>query len=265
VAATTNTTSLEVIRRGLSGRPATPPAAGESTAARGPGPRGRRPPRDAFDTGAESLANDWQEEGPPAEARSGAPAPSGPGSIADPLWEKVRGGELPVIINVNNAAAMLHVLKVVQPIEKARVLLVANAADVYQVRDAIKSSRVSLIVRPRLEKVANSAVRVNIARELNQAGIPFSFSLSANQADFQQSQDTPLFPVATLVRTGLDADLAVQALTKNPARALGIDQWVGSLEPKKQANLLVFDQDPLIGVGRLEQVYVEGKLVYENR
>jgi imidazolonepropionase-like amidohydrolase len=74
-----------------------------------------------------------------------------------------------------------------------------------------------------------------------------------------------LFPVATLVRTGLDADLAVQALTKNPARALGIDQWVGSLEPKKQANLLVFDQDPLIGVGRLEQVYVEGKLVYENR
>jgi len=63
----------------------------------------------------------------------------------------------------------------------------------------------------------------------------------------------------------LDADRAVDALTLQPAKLLGIDKWVGSLEANKHADMLVFDQDPIVGVGRLEKVYLKGKLVYENR
>jgi imidazolonepropionase-like amidohydrolase len=207
----------------------------------------------------------FQQEGSEGATAGGGAGGSSTTSLSDNLWEKVRAGELPVIINANSAAAILHVLKIVKPAEKAKVLLVANAADLYQVRESLAGSRVHVIVRPRLEKVSNSAVRFNVARELSQRSIPFSFSVSANQADFRESQDTPLFPVATLVKTGLDADQAVQALTLHPAKALGIDQWVGSLEAGKQANLLVFDRDPLTDVGRLEQVHVGGKLVYENR
>jgi len=269
-AASPNAASLEIIRRGITGQAprsgstggATPPPAGAG--------RGRRPPRvestEADGWEHEGLGVDgFQQEGSEGATAGGGAGGSSTTSLSDNLWEKVRAGELPVIINANSAAAILHVLKIVKPAEKAKVLLVANAADLYQVRESLAGSRVHVIVRPRLEKVSNSAVRFNVARELSQRSIPFSFSVSANQADFRESQDTPLFPVATLVKTGLDADQAVQALTLHPAKALGIDQWVGSLEAGKQANLLVFDRDPLTDVGRLEQVHVGGKLVYENR
>ncbi len=283
-AASPNAASLEIIRRGISGQAN---RAGSATAAAppagGPG-RGRRPPRlEDDESGAdmstenrsEEVVGEWasddltdaefQQEGSEGASGGGSAGGAAATSPADGLWEKVRAGELPVLINANSAAAILHVLKIVKPAEKAKVLLVANATDLYQVRDALVGSRVHVIVRPRLEKVSNSAIRFNVGRELSARSIPFSFSLSANQADFQQSQDTPLFPVATLVKTGLDADRAVQALTLHPAQALGIDKWVGSLEANKQANLLVFDRDPLTDVGRLEQVHVGGKLVYENR
>jgi hypothetical protein len=256
-AANTNAESLEVIRRGLAGQPAPTPGVSPRTGGSGGGQRGRRPPRDEI-----SL----QEPGPTAATPNPSP-PSGEanGSVAEPLWVKIRAGERPLIVNASNASTILHLLKILEPHEKVRVALVANAADIYRVKSALPTTRLNLIVRPRLDKVPNSAARFNIGKELSQTSIPFCFSLSANQADFQQSQDTPLFPVMSLIRTGLGADRAMEALTLQPAKLLGIDQWVGSLEANKQADMIVFDQDPLVGVGRLEQVYLKGKLVYENR
>ncbi|MBL8856235.1 MAG: amidohydrolase family protein [Planctomycetaceae bacterium] len=273
-AANNNAESLELIRRALAGQPAA--AAGGAERPGGPpgGPRGRRPRDSSIESlpiGADEQAVGMDDDlfQDPAPATDNA-RPSGPPgetvtSVAEPLWVKVRAGELPLLINASNAATILHVLKILEPHEKVRVALVANAPDVYQLRKDLPSGRLNLIIRPRLDKVANSAARVNIAKELSRLSIPFCFSLSTNQADFQQSQDTPLFPVASLVRTGLDADRAVDALTLQPAKLLGIDKWVGSLEANKHADMLIFDQDPIVGVGRLEKVYLKGKLVYENR
>lgn len=280
-AANNSAESLEVIRRGLAGQPAAAASGPERTGAPGGAGRGRRPPRDGSDTSSSTTTSssnstfeststvsefDLQDPAPtPAAPGQASPAADATGSVAEPLWVKVRAGELPLLVNTSNSAGILHLLKLLEPHEKVRVALVANAADIYQVRSALPSTRMNLILRPRLEKIANSAARVNIARELSGLSIPFCFSLSTNQADFQQSQDTPLFPVASLVRTGLDADRAMDALTLQPAKLLGIDKWVGSLEANKHADMIVFDQDPLAGVGRLEQVYLKGKLVYENR
>lgn len=274
-AANNNAESLELLRRGIGGQPA---AAAPSSSERPSGPsgggRGRRPPRDIESATAGpdsesqvgSLENLFQDPAPsPDKSNPATTASEPPRSVAEPIWVKVRAGEIPLMINASNAATILHVLKILEPHEKVRVALVANAADIYQLRATLPAARLNLIVRPRLDKVANSAVRINIAKELSQLSVPFCFSLSTNQADFQQSQDTPLFPVASLVRTGLDADRAVEALTLQPAKLLGIEKWVGSLEVNKHADMIVFDRDPLVDVGRLEQVYLKGKLVYENR
>jgi hypothetical protein len=55
----------------------------------------------------------------------------------------------------------------------------------------------------------------------------------------------------------------VRGLTIVPAIVAGIDARVGSLEPGKDADLLVLDGDPLDPRTRIERVYVEGKLVLE--
>ena len=53
-------------------------------------------------------------------------------------------------------------------------------------------------------------------------------------------------------------------LTVRPAALLGLDQTLGSLEPNKSANLLIFTGDPLDPASHLSRVLIEGRTVYEN-
>ena len=64
--------------------------------------------------------------------------------------------------------------------------------------------------------------------------------------------DHPVVPInflvhqATLaVKEGLDRETALRALTINPARILGIDDRLGSLEPGKDARPVIWSGDPL--------------------
>ncbi|MBS3960234.1 MAG: amidohydrolase [Sandarakinorhabdus sp.] len=49
----------------------------------------------------------------------------------------------------------------------------------------------------------------------------------------------------------------------NPARALGIDGKVGSLQPGKQADVVLWNGDPLSVYSRPERVWVDGALLYD--
>ncbi|MFO0637336.1 MAG: amidohydrolase family protein [Nannocystaceae bacterium] len=67
-------------------------------------------------------------------------------------------------------------------------------------------------------------------------------------------------------RAGLDIpeDEALRWITANPAWALGIDATVGTLEPGKQADLVVWDGDPLSVYTKAVQVFIEGELVFDR-
>lgn len=180
------------------------------------------------------------------------------------LWNDVKSGKRTLFINANNAAAILHVLEIVKESDKAKIVLVADGSDLYQARAALADAKVSIVLRPRLETIPDNATRLNMAKELQKMNKDFAFSLSLNQGDYNLSQDTPLFPIAMLVRSGLDSKAALEALTLTPAKMLGQEKSLGSLEENKRANLIIFDSDPLSTMARIEQVFVEGSLVYEN-
>jgi hypothetical protein len=63
------------------------------------------------------------------------------------------------------------------------------------------------------------------------------------------------------VRNGMPRDQAIASLTLNPARIMGISDRVGSLEPGKDADLLIFNSDPLSPASRLVLVMVNGRTV----
>jgi imidazolonepropionase-like amidohydrolase len=67
-----------------------------------------------------------------------------------------------------------------------------------------------------------------------------------------------------LVRAGLPADVAIKAITQVPAKALGIDKRTGTLEVGKDADLLIFEGDPLSPTGKLEQVWLRGSHVVKD-
>jgi len=72
--------------------------------------------------------------------------------------------------------------------------------------------------------------------------------------------------MAAAQRAGMTVtrEQAMRWLTINPARALGIDEQTGSLEAGKMADVVVWDGDPFSVYTRVEQVYVDGALVYDR-
>lgn len=63
---------------------------------------------------------------------------------------------------------------------------------------------------------------------------------------------------------GVNPREALAMVTLNPAKQLGIDKYVGSLEPGKQADVVIFDGDPLSIYSRVEKVFIDGEEYFDR-
>jgi imidazolonepropionase-like amidohydrolase len=67
-------------------------------------------------------------------------------------------------------------------------------------------------------------------------------------------------------RAGIDLppERVIQWITRNPARMLGLEDRIGTLEPGKAADVLVWSGDPFSVYSHVDQVYVDGTLAYDR-
>jgi imidazolonepropionase-like amidohydrolase len=64
--------------------------------------------------------------------------------------------------------------------------------------------------------------------------------------------------------SGLSLEEALRYVTIVPARMLGVDHLIGSIERGKLASFSVMDGDPFKLSTKVEYVYIDGKLVYDR-
>ncbi|MCY3001127.1 MAG: amidohydrolase family protein [Planctomycetota bacterium] len=83
--------------------------------------------------------------------------------------------------------------------------------------------------------------------------------------------DAPVMPQEELflqstmgARYGADSYLMLKACTVNPAKSFGIDDKVGSLQPGRHADIVLWHGDPLDPRASVESVWIEGKLEYDR-
>ncbi len=249
-AVTNDSASLRTVRDGL----AEPRPAGQGGGRRGaPGARGGG----SGDEGA--AGRPAQDSGGTVPANTDATPSASP---SQELWKSVRAGQQPLFVNANNAAAILYVLAEVQKTPNVQLAAVASGGDWYLCLDGLASYRVTAILPPRLDTEPRNQTRVNVPKILHEAGIEFAFSLSTAQSDYRNTLPNPLFPVSILVKSGLQRTTALEALTIRPARMLGIADQVGSIEPGKRADFVVFDADPMDATAEVIQVWVGGQLIH---
>jgi imidazolonepropionase-like amidohydrolase len=80
--------------------------------------------------------------------------------------------------------------------------------------------------------------------------------------DDLDSFESWLRDVGEIVATGLDRDVALRAVTLEPATLLGLEERLGSLDEGKDANLILLNGDPLEVGTKIEAVMLDGRFVY---
>jgi imidazolonepropionase-like amidohydrolase len=81
-----------------------------------------------------------------------------------------------------------------------------------------------------------------VGKRFADAGLVFALSPGP---DASLPERMLTYQAARCVRYGVPRDIALRAITTYPAQALGVADRLGSIEPGKNASLVVFSGDPL--------------------
>ena len=100
----------------------------------------------------------------------------------------------------------------------------------------------------------------HLAAVLEEKGLAFAFDPGGWGPGNRNVRNLPV-PAAISVAHGLSEQAALEAMTIHPARMLGVDDMVGSIEVGKTANLAIWSGSPLQLRSRVFQVIIEGRII----
>jgi len=87
-------------------------------------------------------------------------------------------------------------------------------------------------------------------------------SLNSDDAELMRHLNTEAAKV--MKYGGLSRQDALAMVTLNPAKQLGIDQRVGSIDPGKDADLVIYDKDPLSTYAKVLKVLIDGHVYFDR-
>jgi len=177
--------------------------------------------------------------------------------------KKVHSKELPVLIHTAGAEGVANTARMWSKDYDVRSVLSHGSFDGWKSKDFVASLDMPVNNGPRIIDYGPSREGrfVGMAAEYDGAGVPL-ISLTTDAPVVAQEE---LFLQGSLAsRYGLDEVTALRALTIHPARAFGIDDRLGSLEAGKDADIAVFDGNPLDPRARVEVVLIDGEIEYHR-
>jgi imidazolonepropionase-like amidohydrolase len=100
------------------------------------------------------------------------------------------------------------------------------------------------------------------AAKLKKAGIPFAFQ--SGFESYVPKTRVVLYEAGVAAANGLTFDEALAAATLDAARLLGISDRVGSLEPGKDGDVVLYDGDPFEYTSHVVGVVIQGEVVSQE-
>jgi imidazolonepropionase-like amidohydrolase len=89
--------------------------------------------------------------------------------------------------------------------------------------------------------------------------------VSVNSDDAQEARQLNQEAAKSMKYGGLSANDALKLVTLNPAIQLGIDRRVGSIEVGKDADLAIYDHDPLSVYAVVQKTLIDGQIYFDRQ
>jgi len=175
---------------------------------------------------------------------------------------KVHRGELPVLIHCASAEGVANATRMWKLRYGVDAVLSHGCWDGWRAARFAAEAGIPVNLGPRVENLTA------MVRENRFVGIADEYLKAGNEL-VSLNTDSPVVPEEELflqgawsARLGADTYTMLAALTTNPARSFQLGERVGSLEPGKDADLVLSSGDPLDPRSRIELVIIEGRVQY---
>lgn len=213
------------------------------------------------DAALEKLKNAFRDARGYAAARGAEGKAGVPRHAIDPKLEALVPaveGRVPVVVAANELAQIRDAVRWAQ--EESLKVVIWGGADAWRMADELAKAGVPVVVDspldlPRRGDEPYDTAFAN-AGKLAQAGVRVVFNEGGD--DGSNVRNLPHL-AATAVTFGFPREKAVAAMTLEPARLLGVGDRLGSIEPGKDATLIVTDGDILDLRSRVVAAYLDGR------
>ena len=165
-------------------------------------------------------------------------------------------GRMPMQVNVQRASDIRLALALARE-EKLKIIL-DGADEGWMVADEIAAAHVPVILNPTDDLPFNfESIHASMenAAKLQAAGVEV---IVANVAEGYRVRELR-YLAGDAVAYGLPWDAALKAVTINPARAFGFADHAGSLEPGKDADVVVWSGDPFEPLSQPKAIFIKGE------
>ncbi|MCF8008355.1 MAG: amidohydrolase [Halanaerobiales bacterium] len=171
---------------------------------------------------------------------------------------RVLNKELPLKVHAHRADDIITAIRIAK--EFNFEITLEHCTEGHKVADIIAREKIPAIVGPSMTG------RVKV--ELSELSFKTAGILAKKGVKIALMSDHPVIPTknatvyaALAAKEGLDRKEALKAITINPAEILKVDDKVGSIEENKDADLVIFDGDPLEISSKIVNVVINGELI----
>lgn len=173
---------------------------------------------------------------------------------------KVVRGEQRVRIHCHRADDIMTAIRIGK--EFGLDFTLEHATEGYKIADVIAENKITCVVGPLLLAPVKQEIwelKLEDAGLLTDAGVKVCLTADTGS-------ETAWLPVQAglLTRRGMSEETVMKGLTIYPAEVLNLDHRIGSLEPGKDADIAVFDGNPLSNMTLCRMTMIDGQIVHNT-
>ncbi|HOJ94139.1 MAG TPA: amidohydrolase [Fervidobacterium nodosum] len=171
------------------------------------------------------------------------------------VGELVLKGVIPARIHAHRAQDIVTAVRIAK--EFNFKLVIEHGTEAYKVADYLAENNIPVVVGPfgfrtKIELKDQTYENVKV---LNEKGVLTAIMVDHPVVHLEYAN----MHAALAMKYGASKEDILKMLTINPAKILGIDDKVGSIEVGKDADIVIWDNDPFLPQAKVEKVFIEGK------
>ncbi|GAC1419789.1 MAG: amidohydrolase family protein [Flavisolibacter sp.] len=174
------------------------------------------------------------------------------------MLQRLLKREIKALIEANSSVDIMSAIRLAKEFNLR--LVIEGGAEAYRLIDQVKAAQAEIIVHATMARAGGETQNMTLenAAILTKAGI--AVSIESGYESYVPKTRIVLYEAAIAMANGLPYQEALKTITLNPARLLGLEKRIGSLEKGKDADMVLFNGDPFEYLTKVCMVIIDGKV-----